>query len=253
MKWFRHETRARRNPDLLALVEEWGWAWYGRWWALVEIVAEDVRSGNTAFSFQKNDGSPASMRQLSRDLGTTARRLTNFCRFLSNNGLIDTEAWNSKNLIFIPKLRELSDRYTLKLLNGVNTLSPQNSPIEVQENRSTKESTCGPREIVFPEELTRLSKWTETWVAWESHRREIGKPLKPTGIQRQLKFLVKQPDPVAVIEQAIRNGWQGLFALKNGQKSGHSRPVRDAIAVNRELMKAQELIQEMEKSGQKES
>ena len=208
MKWFRHETRARRNHDLSALIEEWGWDWYGRWWALIEIVAEDVRSGSTTFSFQKNDGNPASMRQLSRDLGTNARKLTNFCQWLADNSLIDAEAWNSKNLVFIPKLRELSDRYTLRLLNGMYTPSPQNSPtIEVQENRSTKERTCVPREIVFPEELTRLSKWEEIWAAWESHRREIGKPLKPTGIQKQLKFLVKQPDPVAVRGAKRADGW----------------------------------------------
>jgi hypothetical protein len=53
---------------------------------------------------------------LSRELRMSVKGTLKFCEWLSNHRLIDAEAWTSKQLIFIPKLKELSDEYTKKLL-----------------------------------------------------------------------------------------------------------------------------------------
>lgn len=51
------------------------------------------------------------------------------------------------------------------------------------------------------------------WEAWTKHRKEIRKPLTPTAIERQIKFLSKYKPAqiVEIIDYSIRNQYQGLF------------------------------------------
>lgn len=57
------------------------------------------------------------------------------------------------------------------------------------------------------------------WQAWCKHRSEIGKPLKPSGVKRQLETLIEfQRVGIscrAVISHSISGGYMGLFAPKN--------------------------------------
>jgi hypothetical protein len=208
MRWFKHFSDAHRNPDLEMLIDDWGYQWYGRWWVLIELMASQVWEGNLHFSLQTNRGTPISLERLARELRTHVRRLSDFLTYLAENNLIDREIWKTKNLVYCPKLKELAEEHVRASLKKLRNDATTKTALEVEvEGRSRKESTCVPREVVFPEELTRLSRWPETWTAWEAHRREIGKPLKPTGIEKQLKFLVKQPDPVAVRGAKRADGW----------------------------------------------
>lgn len=54
---------------------------------------------------------------------------------------------------------------------------------------------------------------------WISYRRDKRKPLTQSMLTKQILWLDKQPDPVACLEQSMRNGWQGLFELKE-KKNG---------------------------------
>lgn len=55
------------------------------------------------------------------------------------------------------------------------------------------------------------------WMEWEAHRWEIQKPNTARSRKLQLAFLVEQGNgnAIAVINQSIRNGWRGLFPLKD--------------------------------------
>ena len=91
--------------------------------------------------------------------------------------------------------------------------------------------------VDFPASLLAFSGFVQMFSAWMDYRTEMRKPLKKTGLVTQIKFLAEQPNPIAVIEQSIRNGWQGLFpekttnpqnsngrnysAIDNGDKSKH--------------------------------
>lgn len=67
-------------------------------------------------------------------------------------------------------------------------------------------------EIVYPIWLN-IEKWKE----WEQHRKEIKRPLTSVGVKLQLKFIsLHIKDHVNIIDQSIKNGWTGLFELKNG-------------------------------------
>ena len=55
----------------------------------------------------------------------------------------------------------------------------------------------------------------KAWEAWIGYRQSIGKALKPASHQQAMKALAKYgSSQMAVVEQSIANGWQGLFELK---------------------------------------
>lgn len=53
------------------------------------------------------------------------------------------------------------------------------------------------------------------WLVWLDYRKQIRKPLfpvsHPLAMKKLQRFGAKQ---MAVVEQSIENGWQGLFPLK---------------------------------------
>lgn len=57
----------------------------------------------------------------------------------------------------------------------------------------------------------------EAWTLWLQYRKAIKKPLHefswPLAQKKLAKFGANQ---MAVVEQSIENGWQGLFDLKDG-------------------------------------
>lgn len=59
------------------------------------------------------------------------------------------------------------------------------------------------------------------WETWCAHRSAKRQPLTEISVKQQLKFLESQAlagvSAAEIIEQSVRNGWTGLFALK-----GHS-------------------------------
>lgn len=63
----------------------------------------------------------------------------------------------------------------------------------------------------------------EAWVDWIDYRQQSKKPVTPIGAKRTLAFLAVQPEPDAVIDRSIRNGWSGLFKLKKNNHSNNAR------------------------------
>lgn len=72
----------------------------------------------------------------------------------------------------------------------------------------TDVSTASPD---FPAELN-TDAFQELWGEWRQHRVEIKKPLKPTQVAKQLKWLasIGIARAVAALEYTIAKGWQGL-------------------------------------------
>ena len=57
-----------------------------------------------------------------------------------------------------------------------------------------------------------------TWMKWQTRRRGMGKVKDWAGLfASQAEFLGRFPeaDALEILEQSMRNGWQGLFELKN--------------------------------------
>jgi hypothetical protein len=247
MRWLKHLSDAHRNINLSRLIDEWGLKGYGRWWILVELVADRVRPKDLSFSLQDNNNSPMTVRELCGALRGRSHELERFLGYLATNNLIDRAAWEEKKLIFIPKLRELTDRYTAKVsrlcTQDVSLEEEVDEDVEEEVQKETHDSIA----VEIPQALLSKPGFTDAWAAWQQHRKELRKPLTPLAIKKQLKFLEAQADPVAVINQSIQNSWQGLFPFRGGQPLKPARPRRDAIAVNLEQMRINEMVAELEK------
>jgi hypothetical protein len=84
-----------------------------------------------------------------------------------------------------------------------------------------------PEIIEIPDNLDN-DAFIKVWNKWKAFRKEIKKPLKPTTEKERLKFLANEPEPIEIIENSLRNGYQGLFKLKtnfnyNGNKERRNK------------------------------
>lgn len=60
----------------------------------------------------------------------------------------------------------------------------------------------------------------ETAADFAAHRKALKKPLTPEAARRLVKKLATHPDPDAVFDLSIENGWQGVFPEKIGGQNG---------------------------------
>jgi len=78
------------------------------------------------------------------------------------------------------------------------------------------------REIVYP---YTSESFMNAWAVWLEYRKEIKKPYKsPKSEQMALKQLANYPEDqsIAMIEQSIANGWQGIFEIKKSSYNAKS-------------------------------
>lgn len=125
---------------------------------------------------------------------------------------------------------EGSERSDVKVVNDVHTSTPVNSPGVLQTRARAKQHTKPVPEVAPPPPGLDETAWHR----WLEYRRQIRKPLKPASIpaaQRKLAAFGK--DQAAVVEEAIANGWQGLFALKTNRGGYAAREHVDNSAVGK--------------------
>jgi len=78
-----------------------------------------------------------------------------------------------------------------------------------------------------PEQKAYIPDWLDkaTWLAFRQHRKKIKKTLTPHGESLMFADLLdwkeKGHDPVAIINNSIKNGWIGLFAPKEPPKPSY--------------------------------
>lgn len=95
----------------------------------------------------------------------------------------------------------------------------------------------------------KIPDWLSTIPAWEAfvrHRREIGKPLKPTALKAmvvKLEAMQASGENVAeALENSITSGWTGVFSPKGGGRRGKeyaaSRTKQNIREIEEELQNA---------------
>lgn len=79
--------------------------------------------------------------------------------------------------------------------------------------------------VIIPESLN-TPEFISSWTAWMEYRKSMKKTRKPEMMfALQLKELSKSPaTAVQVLEQSMRNGWQGLFPLNSNLPKSSSKP-----------------------------
>ena len=223
MKWLKMDCDAQDNLDMRRLVDEWGWEWYGRYWAICGKVGMLVTEKRQTFTLQTNNGDPFPVRLLANDLGTNVERLSDFCQFLADNHLIDKEAWETKNLIFIPKLRDRADEYTRKLLtkSGDSTEKVHlEEEVEVDKEKDVQS--------------TSISDFEDVWTLYPNRQ---GKK----NAQRHFFATVKLKTDLPRIRSALDNYLKSGNVLRGFVKNGSTwfNEWQDWIAPSEIMMKGQ--------------
>lgn len=218
MKWYKIDCDIQDNLDMRKLIDEWGWDWFGRYCAIIGKVGMLVTEHCQTFALQTNDGSPFPIKLLSNDLSTNVERLTNFCQYLADNRLIDKDSWNSKNLIFIPKLKDRADEYTKKLL----TKSRHSPDQEVEEEIDKKKSTvCKydfeslwikyPKPLGKKQALRHFTASVKTDEDWKNINLALDNYLKTENVVKGCVQFIKHGS-------TWFNNWQDYVSIKSIQK-----------------------------------
>jgi len=61
-------------------------------------------------------------------------------------------------------------------------------------------------------------EFLNAWDEWETYRKQLNKKLTDSTAKKQIEFLGRAPNEeiaIAIINQSIKNGWIGLFEIKN--------------------------------------
>lgn len=157
---------------------------------------------------------------------------------LSNLGTIHKELWEYKIIFSVNFVKNICDAYErrknqcITFSNLCDTLGIKckhkydlcgnllyiNTQSKVKESKLNKSKE---KLLQFPPNLASdifLSKFNE----WKEYRAEIKKTLSITTQQKQIDYLAGFSQEVAIkmIDQSIRNSWQGLFELKENSHNG---------------------------------
>lgn len=118
------------------------------------------------------------------------------------------------------KEKELSEiPYNIREILDIEV--PHQVPAQVPINHKSEIINNKPKiinnnsEIETPEFIKK-----ETWADWLQYRKERKKPLTSITIKKQIEFLaLHQKDANEIINQSIKNSWEGLFPLKRETKT----------------------------------
>ena len=134
VKWFKHDTDALLSEGVDALIDAEGFAGYGRWNRILEIVAfkmDETDRCHVEYSIQK----------WCRLLGLKQKKLTLFLELIKNEMKTNVVYYENIIRIEIPNLLEKRDNYTKHLQAAITVTSSQevevDREVEVEEEIET--------------------------------------------------------------------------------------------------------------------
>lgn len=123
------------------------------------------------------------------------------------------------------------------LYEGVEKITHAYNEININNNIKKEDINIFQKDVKkrlekreMPNEILNCIK-PEIWQEWIDYRKEKKQSLTKTTIRRQLEFLNVQykeqrQNPNEILIQSIKNGWSGLFPLKD--KSKHPTPSKNS-------------------------
>lgn len=118
--------------------------------------------------------------------------------------------------------------------NGFAYIEEEKREEESKEEKKRGEKPAAHAVLAVGNPFVENTPVSRAWSEWIQYRKEKKQKLTPSTAKKQIQFLGGRGDPeiVAIIEQSIKNGWTGLFEIKNNQKNGfRTRNQRTADAV----------------------
>ena len=136
MKWFRHLTASRTDPDIGTIIDRFGYKGYFMFFRTLEIMADefDVENpGKTTKNFNWF------LDQFPRNIDK--KTLVNFYNFCQNSLEKKRIIYNlnGKNIeLNFPKLKDLTDDYTSRVLRSKSEVNPNQVQSESEKSSSHK-------------------------------------------------------------------------------------------------------------------
>lgn len=113
-------------------------------------------------------------------------------------------------------------------------------------------TTMDPLEIPIPQSLDS-NNFRQAWTEWVEFRMSLKKVKRwDLMFSKQLVWLSSMPIPtaIAIIDQSIRQGWQGLFELKTpprgSQSPNHGTPKPSLYTLQEQLKLIERQMKEIE-------
>lgn len=155
MKWFKHFSNARHDEFITWLRSEYGMEGVGRWWTILEVVAEQMEPQGGSCSAKHP------WTEWSSFLKQKRNKMSLFLKQIENKSKIKLTDYGNVLEIEIPKMLELRDNYSRNLqatdkseegqlasprarLSSTSPKDISNSKYTTTELRSTPfDSACG--------------------------------------------------------------------------------------------------------------
>jgi hypothetical protein len=223
LPYFSHDNNAHRHPKMKALIAEYGYEGYGRFWALNERIAENPGAYiDVSRKVNKLD--------LAQELGMSGPDLDKFLKFLSDpeidlinfeNGKITTDRITENYQFTMEKLEQERDRKKNKKIPvekdkipAENTEIPAEKdkiPAENDINETKLNETKQTKQTDPPKRITLLDrdpksdlervnkKWLENYIAifgnqpinprWDLSSPLVKRAIKQAGLEKVLHAL----------------------------------------------------------------
>ena len=119
----------------------------------------------------------------------------------------------------------LPKKYTTKETITKETITKERKkeyPAEKSDDASVK-TEKSVNNVEIPDKLN-TPEFLQAWEEWQLHRKQKRQKLTAVSIKRQLEFLVSigVQDAVISINESIRNGYTGLFPVKQSARNKNS-------------------------------
>lgn len=183
MKWFKHETDSIQSEKLNWLIDNHGMEGYGRWFRLLEVVAERMDGSDRCYA-------EYSIQKWASFLFGKPFKIVLFLKQIENKMEIKLEQNGNILKITIPKLLERRDNYSKNLQATDKKLASKELELEVEVEKKKNNSPAPP---------TGFAEF------WEAYPKKVGKPAAqkawkgircdPAIIFHSLKAFVFSPDP----------------------------------------------------------
>lgn len=229
------------QPWFDALTPQQKLAWYYVW-TKCDLVG--VWSGNTKIA-NIQIGYEIKWEAFRKALGSKIKLLedgrwwlTEYCPFQFGN-------FSPESRVHMAAKRELN-RHGVKDEDSLWIGYPEATrSLKYNTNTSTRKESAErkPKTDILPippNSLLSVPEFETAWKEFIQHRREIKKPLTPTGANQLLKTLSERPKQAARgLETAIRNRWQGFNwewvdgQAKKGGSNGHHTSTGDGMFLSR--------------------
>ncbi len=180
MKWYKHISDSLDDPFIFDLVDRFGGDGYLVFFGTLEIMSREF-----------NVGSPGtctiSRRFLTKKLQLSSQKVMKVLDFCNKKGRIMTSLNGNNITLNCPKLKDMCDDWTNRLLRSYSEVTPKKPRLEEEEEEDNKDSDISPicphQKIVnayheILPELTRIKEWNET-------RRKLLKKRWSDDIKRQ--------------------------------------------------------------------